>query len=298
MIAIDWGTSSFRAYRLDAIGGVREQRSTAAGLLACGGKFEAVLVREIAGWDDPVIVMAGMIGSRNGWHEVPYVACPAGMAEVVAGLREIDVAQLPGRRVLIAPGVVHHGAGKPPEVMRGEETQLLGLIDRLGDGGHTLCLPGTHSKWVQLEGGRIVTLRTAMTGELYALLRKQSLLAALMPASVDDDGDDADAFARGVIASAGDGGLANHLFGVRTQGLFGTLGPGAAPSYLSGLLIGHELRALLPASPADVHLIGGLALQQRYARALALLGVTPRVHGEELAARGLYRLALARGLVA
>lgn len=296
MIAVDWGTSSFRAYRLDSIGGVREQRSAAAGILACDGKFEAVLAREIAGWDDPVIVMAGMIGSRNGWREVPYVACPAGMAEVAAGLCEIEAAQLPGRRVLIAPGVVHHGAGRPPEVMRGEETQLLGLIDRLGDGMHTLCLPGTHSKWVRVDAGRIVELRTAMTGEMYALLRRQSLLAALMPASPDDDADDADAFARGVVASDGDGGLANHLFGVRTQGLFGTLGMGASPSYLSGLLIGHELRALSPSAPAQVHLIGGLALQRRYARALELVGAAVQAHGEELAARGLYRLALARGL--
>ena len=105
MIAVDWGTSSFRAYRLDAAGAVLEQRSAAAGLLACKGKFEAVLAQQLEGWDDPLIVMAGMIGSRNGWREVPYVACPAGLAEIAAGMVEVAPGSLAHRRIFIAPGL-------------------------------------------------------------------------------------------------------------------------------------------------------------------------------------------------
>jgi 2-dehydro-3-deoxygalactonokinase len=285
MIAIDWGTSSLRAYRLDATGAVSAQRSAAAGLLACQGAFETTLAQQVQGWDDADIVMAGMIGSRSGWHEVPYVDCPAGMAEIAAGLREVDAPKLPGWRVRIAPGVSYRSADGPPEVMRGEETQVLGLADSLPNGGpHTVCLPGTHSKWVRLEGCRIVSLRTAMTGELYALLRGHSLLAALMPGAGEET-DDPEAFARGVAASAGDGGLMNHLFGA--------LDPAQAPSYLSGLLIGHELRGLLPADRPAVHLIGEAALVRRYQRALCALDVVSQVHGEALSARGLFRLAAA-----
>ena len=297
MIAVDWGTSSLRAYRLDASGAVLDQRSAAAGLLACGGRFEPVLAEQVAGWDDPTIVMAGMIGSRSGWLEVPYADCPAGAHEIAAGLREVVAPSLPGRRVWIVPGLALRPAGAPPEVMRGEETQILGLPGEITDAGvHHICLPGTHSKWVRVEGGRIVSLRTAMTGEVYALLRQRSLLAALMPETIETDVDDEIAFARGIDASAGAGGLLHHLFGVRTQGLFGLLTPAQSPSYLSGLLIGHELRGCWT-DTSVVHLVGGAGLVRRYERALARLGVATRSHGEALSARGLHRLALARGFV-
>ncbi len=295
MIAVDWGTSSFRAYRLDPQGRVLEQRSAAAGLLACGGRFEAVLAEQLQGWDDPVVAMAGMVGSRNGWREVPYVAGPAGLAEIAAGAMSFEADALPGRRLLIAPGVSHRPAGGAPEVMRGEETQLLGLVDQLEGGGpHVVCLPGTHSKWATLDAGRIEGLRTAMTGELYALLRRHSLLAALLPTDAAGDADDDTAFERGLAATAGDGGLLNHLFGVRTLGLFGELEPAAGAAYLSGLLIGHELRSLVPVGTPVVHLVGSAALVRRYEVALAWLGVGTQPHGETLAAHGLYRLVQAR----
>ena len=297
MIAVDWGTSSFRAYRLDAAGQVVEQRSAAAGLLACQGKFEAVLAQQLKGWGDALIVMAGMIGSRNGWHEVPYVACPAGLDQIAAGMREVAAAGLPGRRIFIAPGLSHRPASGAPEVMRGEETQLLGLLDDLpGDGPHTLCLPGTHSKWATAGAGRIETFHTAMTGELYAVLAQHSLLGALMDHEVGAALDDEAAFALGVTTSRETGGLPNHLFSVRTRGLFGELSAAQLPSYLSGLLIGHELQGLL-ASARRVHLIGGEALLRRYRRALALHGVEAQAHGEALTARGLYRLARAGKLL-
>lgn len=295
MIAIDWGTSSFRAYRLAEDGAVREQRSAAAGLLACAGRFEAVLAQQLEGWDDQLVAMAGMIGSRSGWHEVPYVAAPAGAAGIAAGMLAFEAAALPGRRLLIAPGLSHRPAEGAPEVMRGEETQIVGLLDQLpGVGPHLVCLPGTHSKWVRVESGRITGWQTAMTGELFALLRRHSLLAALMPEAIDADVDDAEAFARGLAASQAQGGLTHHLFGVRTRGLFAELAPDQAPSYLSGLLIGHELRGLLPAGTGLVHLVGSAALLARYERALAARGITTQRHDEALSARGLQALSAAR----
>jgi len=299
MIAIDWGTSSFRAYRLeDADGAVLEQRSAAAGLLACQGVFETVLAEQLAGWDDePLVLMAGMIGSRNGWHEVPYVSCPAGFEQVAAGMLEVSAASLPGRRIFIAPGLSDRPAGGLPEVMRGEETQLIGLLGQLeGPGPHTLCLPGTHSKWATIEAGRITSFHTAMTGELYAVLSQHSLLGALMNRDADAQVDDEAAFGLGVATSRRPGGLLNHLFSVRARGLFGELSATQLPSYLSGLLVGHELQGLL-ATARRVHLIGGEALTRRYKRALALHGIEAVTHGEALTAQGLHRLARAGKLI-
>lgn len=300
MIAVDWGTSSFRAYRLDASGAVLGQRSAAVGLLACQGRFEPVLAQQLDGWGDELVVMAGMIGSRNGWREVPYVACPAGIDEIAAGLLPVAAASLPGRRIFITPGVSHRpGPGAPgtPEVMRGEETQLLGLFGELpGAGPHTVCLPGTHSKWATVGAGRIGAFHTAMTGELYAVLKQHSLLGALMDHDAGAANEDAPAFELGVRTSADAGGLLSHLFSVRTRGLFGELTAAQLPSYLSGLLIGHELHGLLGGAQR-VHLIGSEALVQRYRRALALRHVSVKVHGEALVAQGLHRLAVAARLI-
>jgi 2-dehydro-3-deoxygalactonokinase len=296
MIAIDWGTSSFRAYRLDASGAVQEQRSAAAGLLACQGRFEPMLAQQLAGWDDELILMTGMIGSRNGWHEVPYVACPAGLDEIAAGLLGVVAASLPRRRIFIAPGLSHRPAMGAPEVMRGEETQLIGLFDELpGAGPHTVCLPGTHSKWATVGAGRISAFHTAMTGELYAVLKQHSLLGALMEHEAGTADEDTPAFELGVRTSAEAGGLLSHLFSVRTRGLFGELSAAQLPSYLSGLLIGHELHGLLGGAQ-HVHLIGSETLVRRYRRALCLHEVDVQLHGEALAARGLFNLALAARL--
>lgn len=293
MIAVDWGTSSLRAYHLDAAGTVLAQRSAAVPLLDCQGRFAEVLAGQLDGWGDGLVVMAGMVGSRNGWQEVPYAPCPAGLDDISRHLQAVAAPTLPGRRVLIAPGLAHRAEGSAPEVMRGEETQLMGLLDRLeGTGPHTLCLPGTHSKWITVEHGRVTGFRTAMTGELFAMLSRHSLLGALMEKGAADD---EAAFARGLAQARQPGGLPHHLFSVRTLGLFGELPAAASSSYLSGLLIGHELAGLAPAA-GPVHLIGGAALTRRYERALQARGLDTRCHAESLTARGLYRLAQAAGL--
>ncbi|APO93669.1 2-dehydro-3-deoxygalactonokinase [Xanthomonas vesicatoria] len=291
MIAVDWGTSSLRAYLLDATGAVLEQRRGSDGILACQGRFGEVLSALIDGWDGPVL-LSGMIGSRNGWVEQAYLPCPTDTAALAAAMRRYDDL-LPGRALWFVPGVSTGAQQGVPDVMRGEETQLVGLIAALGDGDHIACLPGTHSKWATIANGQLTDFATVMTGELYALLRQHSILGKLMP---EDHADlESEAFLLGVDRSADPGGLSHHLFGTRTLGLFDRLSAKALPSYLSGLLIGHELREHR-GSHATVHLVGSPALAQRYALALTHLGVATVPHPEDLAAAGLFALARQYGL--
>jgi len=166
--------------------------------------------------------------------------------------------------------------------MRGEETQILGC----GVDG-TICLPGTHSKWVEVRGGRIERFSTAMTGETYAVLKQHSILGRMM----EEGAADGEAFAQGVRRSGDEGGLLHHLFGVRTRGLMGELAPAASASYLSGILIGHELR---DRASTEVLLLGAPALTARYAQAAALLGVGTRTLDADAAVRCLFRLASSR----
>ncbi|AZR30675.1 2-dehydro-3-deoxygalactonokinase [Xanthomonas vasicola] len=291
MIAIDWGTSSLRGYLLDADGKVLEQRRDSDGILACQGRFAAVLASLVDGWDGPLL-LSGMIGSRNGWVEQAYLPCPADTAALAQAMRSYEDL-LPGRTLWFVPGVSTGEQASVPDVMRGEETQLVGLMSALGNGAHVACLPGTHSKWAYIDNGQLTGFATVMTGELYALLRQHSILGKLM----DDDHAEPDtaAFLQGVDRSSEPGGLSHHLFGTRTLGLFERLSSAALPSYLSGLLIGHELREHR-GNHATVHLVGSPGLAQRYALALQHVGVERQLHPEDLAATGLFALARQRGL--
>jgi len=292
MIAVDWGTSSLRLYRLDATGMVLGRRRSESGALISKGRFDKVLSGEIAGWDDPLVLMCGMVGGRGGWHEMPYLDCPAGNGELAQGMRRIAAEGFDGRELWIVPGLRDTASDAVPDVMRGEETQLAALLDTLPGGSHLVCLPGTHSKWATVREGRIRRITTAMTGELYAVLREHSILGQLMPAV--DTRFDAYAFDAGLKRSAQAGGLLHHLFGVRTSSLFRKFADEALPSYLSGILIGHEIRAseLFSRSPrpAQVHLIGNERLLASYAHALTALGIGVQRHPEDLAARGLHAL--------
>jgi 2-dehydro-3-deoxygalactonokinase len=298
LIAVDWGGSSLRAYRLDGDGSVLDMRRSNDGALVCAGRFGNVLSALIAGWEDPLVVMAGMVGARGGWIEVPYVQAPADASALAAGMVRVDVAQetpdLARRALWCVPGMADRTT-RVGDVMRGEETQIAGLLDALGPGSHTVCLPGTHSKWVRVSDGAIVRISTAMTGELYALLRAHSILGQGMP-----NGEqvlDIDAFDAGLECSRDPaGGLLHDLFGVRTATLFARFPALALPSYLSGLLIGHELQAALVDMPAPVHLVGSQTLVERYAHALQARDIVVQRHPEALAASGMHRIARARGL--
>ena len=286
MIGIDWGTSSFRAFRLHEDGSVRERRGAPRGILAVeGGRFAEELLRQTGDWiadGESRVLMAGMVGSRQGWREAPYLPCPAGPAEIAGAL--VPVA-FEGAEVLLVPGLTHSDASGTPEVMRGEETQLVGVLEEIGAEG-IACLPGSHSKWARIESGRVAGFSTYLSGEAFAAIRGHTILGRMMKDAPSDPA----AFDRGV-ARAGDAGhLLHHLFGVRTLGLFGRLNETESASYLSGLLIGHEVRAALPQGGGRVHLIGSASLCALYARAVAACGATPVTHNEDAAASGLARI--------
>ncbi len=285
MIGIDWGSSSFRAYRISDAGAILETRSAPRGLLnVTDGDFARVLDEEISEWrDDAPILMCGMIGSRQGWVEVPYVACPAGPRQLTANVRAVEWR---GRRIHIVPGLSCIDEVGTPDVLRGEESQIFGALDNLGPGAHWVCLPGTHSKWVRVNERRVERFATHMTGELFAVLRDHSILGRMMRGDARDDS----AFIAGVTRSGDSGGLLHHLFGVRAQGLLGQLFNESSASYLSGLLIGHELRNVKDHS-GHINLLGATHLVTAYATALSALGMRPRVLDPHSVARGLFLLS-------
>jgi 2-dehydro-3-deoxygalactonokinase len=234
-----------------------------------------------------------MVGSRQGWLEVPYVECPATLADVAAGMRQIDSPGLPDRSVWIVPGLLCRGTAKNgADVLRGEETQLFGLLEGSPTRRQLVCMPGTHSKWVVAEKGRVESLFTAMTGELFELLRKHSLLGRLMPERQDTF--DQSACNQGIERARESGGLLHHLFSVRTSGLLGTLEPRQLAPYLSGLLIAHEILGSPWAAELRgqrVHLVGSSAVLEPYSWVMRNRGMTVELHDETLSATGAHLLA-------
>ncbi len=287
LVAIDWGTSSLRGARLADDGTVIEERAFARGILTVPpGEFSAVFDALFGDWmsaPDALCLVAGMAGSQQGWVEAPYGACPAGAAELSRQLAWVE----PGR-IAIVPGLSceHDGV---PDVMRGEETQVFGALNLLGIDSGTLVLPGTHSKWVRVEAGCIRDFSTAMTGEFYALLRQHSILARTLPA--DDGAFHGDAFDTGVAHAMHSPGLLQSAFSVRTLALFDRMPPAQRPSYLSGLVIGEELRERALHADAHVIVIGAAVLTLRYERALASLGVRADTVGAQAGWRGLHDIA-------
>jgi len=290
LVALDWGTSSLRAWLLGDGGAALAEKSAPLGILKVPDGDFAAAYRDVCGdWlvDGLPSIASGMIGSRQGWVEAPYVACPAGFDALAQALVRTDAG------LAIVPGVSCVGAGGVPDVMRGEETQVFGALE--GSDG-VYVLPGTHSKWVTVSDGRIASFATYMTGELFAVLREHSILGRTMAADAPHA---PEAFRRGWEAGlAGDGALLHRLFGVRTLALFDALSPSEASSYLSGLLLGDEVRAALRhrAAPA-VTLIGDATLCERYRDVLAGAGVASRMAQAGAARSGLWRIAIAAGLL-
>jgi 2-dehydro-3-deoxygalactonokinase len=307
LIGLDWGTSALRAYLLDGAGKILDSAAAPLGILKVPpGGYPAALDSVAGPWLDahpeaPVIA-CGMVGSKQGWREAPYVSCPAGLADLAGGL--IEAATHRGRPVRIVPGVSLTDADGVPDVMRGEETKICGAGDGVAGRDGLFVLPGTHSKWARLQGGRITWFASFMTGELFAVLGAHSILGRLM----EGDAHDAEAFRRGVVHAlaqpGGRGGLLHRLFSARTLGLFDLVPRTGVRSYLSGLLIGSEavearaaLGVAVPAkSSATVALIGSARLVPLYAEALALAGFACSERDEQVAARGLRQIAQAAGL--
>ena len=303
LIGLDWGTTSFRAYRIDAAGRVLEQRERDAGILKVqDGDFSGTLQDSIGDWlaaaPDLPVLAAGMIGSRQGWVEVPYVPCPAGLLELAAGLMAVPAEG--GCAVRLVPGLIRPGATEGfPDVMRGEETQILGDLAASHDAGQRCyVLPGTHSKWAWCEDGRIVRFATYMTGELYDVLVRHSILGRLMEQGEPDE----NAFAAGLAhsarsAGAAPGELLHDLFSARTLGLTGAMKPTALASYLSGLLIGAEVAAAGGTAATEITILGSSSLAALYARAAIAAGLRVTVGETDVAARGLHAIAQSAGLI-
>lgn len=264
-LAVDWGTTNRRVYVVEG-GTVRHQERDARGAatIAPGG-FEAEAAAIRARFGDLPLLMAGMVGSTIGWQVAPYVPAPAGMEELVAHLLWVDP------RSAIMPGISSLIDGRA-DVMRGEEVQLLGAVAAgLAPGDALLCQPGTHCKWAELAGGRVTGFTTAMTGELFALLRAHGILAAQLGGAVELGA----AFEAG-LAEGRRRDLAASLFGIRAAKMLGQRDDADAASFASGLLIGSDVAARLETSRHDaIHLLADPALGALYAAAIAAFGRSP-----------------------
>jgi len=284
MIGIDWGTTSFRAFRIGRDGTIRDRRASPRGIMNVpDNRFAETLREEIGPWlavGEDRVVLSGMIGSRQGWKEAPYIPCPAGAAELGAALVDVP---FDWGKVKLVPGLSTNDDAGVAEVMRGEETQVVGALE-VFNGGGAACLPGTHSKWVRVETGRITGFATHMTGEAFAALRGHTILARMMREGPADGAP----FDTGVRRSGQPGGLLHHIFGVRALTLAGRLAETDSVAYLSGILVGHEVRAALAgAAGMVVHVIGTPELTALYARAISACGAYAERHDGEAAARGL-----------
>ena len=314
LIALDWGTTSLRAYLVGADGTALDTRASSAGIMNLpAGGFDQAFEETCGAWLDahatlaaplPVIA-AGMVGSAQGWVEAPYVETPAGADALVAGIVTVKTSR--GVVVHVVPGVLERGV--LPNVMRGEETQIFGALasePSLGtSGGALIGLPGTHAKWAFVSDERIERFYTFMTGETFSVLRDHTILGRTMhPSATHDE----QAFVRGVDTArdAGDAGMLATIFTTRTLGLTGQLTGEQQPDYLSGLLIGHELRGLSEVLTREgsslagktLRLIGSDALCDRYRVALSRFGCHDAPIVAQATEHGLYRIAVLAGLVA
>lgn len=295
----DWGTTRLRLFRVED--GAIVDRLDGPGIGQLAGSPAETLAATLAPWREAArasgVMLCGMAGSRNGLVEVPYAICPADIALWRESLSTVDV---DGIAISVAPGLSTANFSGHADVMRGEETQIFGaaaLDPALGQGRAMLVLPGTHSKWAVVRDGAVTGFRTLMTGELYALLQRHSILGGDATATRDDA-----AFARGVATArdSGAAGALGRLFTARALMLDGVLAPGAVPDYLSGLLIGEEFRIALADGLArrdmPLQLIGDPALCERYRRAAALFDIDLPSPLQDAAAHGLWRLAVQAGV--
>ena len=293
-VAVDWGTSSFRAALIAPNGDVLDELSTPRGILGFKPyEFVPYLLATCARFTaaaGQMFLLSGMIGSKNGLLEVPYCPCPATASNIAAALGWVDTG-IADLSIAIVPGV----RSGFDDVMRGEETQVFGAAAVLGVQDAVMVLPGTHSKWVQLKDGAIVKFNTFMTGEFYALLSQHSILAKSLPDPTDKPAAlDKTAFLQGIEramnSSASGQSLLGNAFSTRVKSLFNELHPAQAASYLSGLVIGDELVAMRLPAGSQVIVIGSPTLCERYNLALDHLGVQTRAIGNQAAWAGLHSI--------
>ncbi|MCZ7561574.1 MAG: 2-dehydro-3-deoxygalactonokinase [Burkholderiaceae bacterium] len=303
LIGVDWGSSALRAWLIDAGGIVARRESTAGVATIADGRFREALEALCGDWFARApalpVIACGMIGSRDGWRDAGRVRTPAGLLTLAQRLSNFD--DLLGRPFRVVPGLVARGQIDSPDLMRGGETQVFGALQ--GREG-LFVLPGTHCRWVEVRDRQVVAFRTYMTGELYSLLCRRSTLASLCGDPDDSPQHQAQAlraFDEGVDhAGARPGSLTHLLFTARTEALLGGLDAHQLPAYLSGLLIGAEIRDASDWSPHDLvpTVVARSELASRYARAMHRLGLRGKVADGDSAAAGLAAIARAATLVA
>jgi len=282
-IAIDWGTTNRRAWRMSAAGEAEASLKDGRGILSLTpDAYPAEISAIRAQLGALPVIAAGMVGSNRGWREVPYVDAPAGVDALAAGCVTIKHAA-----AVLVPGVALRGAARA-DVMRGEEVQVLGAIAAgLAPADALFCQPGTHNKWIATEDGRVTDIATALTGELFALLRGHGILAGMLDGAVADGA----AFQDGLARGAGARDLTVALFEVRARVLLGRLAPDDAAAFASGVLIGADVGARDDLAGRTVQLLAGGALADLYAAAIRHGGGTPvTLDSERAFAAGIHRL--------
>ena len=295
LIGIDWGTSSLRAFLIGTQGEVLDSVTTGEGIMQIPDRnFDAVFDRLVGSFPSNAglpIVVSGMITSRNGWVETPYVTMPTGPEHLAQSL--VRHQSQSGALIHFVTGATtEHISG--PDVMRGEETQIIGSA-ALGLSDGVFVMPGTHSKWVHVALGKIQDFATYMTGEVFASLKDHTILGTLMEMSDFD----LSAFQKGVSAAQDRrANLLHDLFHVRTLPLMGKLKETETADFLSGLLIGTEIIAALKKNEAKrVTIVGRNDLADRYEIALQAVGISSHRAPDDIAAKGHFLIAQAAGLL-
>jgi len=292
VIIVDWGTSSFRAWLVDAVSGaVLDEVPDGQGMRALSRQdFAAYCGERLAPWrrgDAPAVYLCGMVGAPQGWQAAPQPPLPVTVASLAAEV--VAVPDMPG--AFIIPGARRQD--EVIDVMRGEEVQIFGAMAETGRRDALLCLPGTHSKWARVEGAALTAFTTSMTGEVFEVMLDQSILGLTASRGAAFD---AAAFDAGLDQAAREGGLLHHMFTARSRGLYGGLAPEAVESYLSGLLIGAETRAMLDLYPetrqGQVLLVCASRLRLPYERAFLRAGLSARwIPGRDATLRGARSIA-------
>ena len=293
LIAVDWGSSRFRAYLLDESGTLLDRIENNQGIF-CHKQdaYNKTLQHACEDWlhrkPDIPILMAGMIGSRSGWFETPYLPCPVSIRRL--GDNIIQVPDLHSHPVYIVPGISFMSPCGLPDVIRGEETQIFGALDGSVNNKLLACVPGTHSKWIRVENNQIIRFSTFMTGEVFSAVQQCGSISSLL----DECDFDKNSFLVGVGVSQKKGGLLHQLFSLRARAVSGQSDMKLNPGYLSGLLIGAEIKAALELYPGitEIIVIGNNALIHDYGLAFSAFGISAdSTRAEQAFVKGLWKLA-------
>ena len=291
LVAVDWGTSSLRGALINNEGVVLEKRAFPQGIMQIAhGQFQHVFEQRFGDWmaSDTLCLISGMAGSRQGWREAPYCPCPSGFEDIAQHLQWIEK-----DRIGIVPGLSTWN-DDTPDVMRGEEIQIFGALASQHIQNAQFVLPGTHSKWAHVDDGKITAFKTFMTGEFYALLSQHSILAKTC---LPDAPLKKEVFIEGVMQSQKPGGLLHHAFSARSLALFEKLNPAQSSSYISGLLIGEEIKSAKNErsekleNKTPLFILGNGQLTQRYGFAMEALGLSATALADEVTWTGLWALA-------